>query len=91
MGLSVLFKDISTFEADAVVNSTNPQLIGYSGVDAILHRLGGESFEKECREKAGTLLPGEALYTRACNTSAISMTSAIRASTSCSTVCTTTS
>ncbi len=67
MSLTVLYKDITTVEADAVVNSSNPMLIGFSGVDSLLHQLGGEAFEAECREKEGTLLPGEAVFTHAYN------------------------
>ncbi|MBR0051464.1 MAG: macro domain-containing protein, partial [Firmicutes bacterium] len=67
MSLNVLTKDITTVEADAIVNSSNPWMIGFSGVDELLHRLGGEAFEAECREKAGELLPGEAVYTNAYN------------------------
>ena len=67
MALNVLYKDITTVADDAVVNSTNPELVGYSGVDAQLHALGGEAFERECREKAGILVPGEALFTNAYN------------------------
>ena len=67
MGLTVLYKDITTVEADAVVNSTNPLLYGFSGGDAQLHALGGPAFEKECAEKEGTLLPGEAIFTNAYN------------------------
>ena len=65
MSLTVLTKDITTVEADAIVNSSNPMLVGFSGVDSLLHQLGGEAFEEECREKEGTLLPGEAVYTNA--------------------------
>lgn len=67
MNLTVLYKDITTVEADAIVNSSNPTLTGYAGVDRLLHSLGGEEFEAECREKAGTLQPGEAVFTRAYN------------------------
>ncbi len=67
MSITVVYKDITTVEADAVVDSTNPELVGWSGVDRLLHELGGEAFEKECREKAGSLLPGEAVYTGAYN------------------------
>ena len=67
MGLTVLYKDITTVEADAIVNSSNPLLFGFSGGDAQLHALGGPAFEIECGEKAGTLLPGEAVFTHAYN------------------------
>ncbi len=67
MGLTVLYNDITSAEAEAVVNSSNPQLKGYAGVDRLLHSLGGAEFEAECREKAGSLKPGEAVFTRAYN------------------------
>ena len=41
MSLTVLTKDITTVEADAIVNSSNPMLVGFSGVDSLLHQLGG--------------------------------------------------
>ena len=67
MSFTVLYKDITTVEADAIVNSSNPFLYGFSGVDKILHELGGEAFEAECREKTGELVPGEAVFTHAYN------------------------
>ncbi len=67
MSLTVLYKDITTVEADAIVNSSNPELIGHAGVDEILHALGGPEFEAECDEKRGLLQPGEAIWTNAYN------------------------
>ena len=67
MSISILYKDITTVKADAIVNSTNPDMVGFSGVDAQLHALGGEAFDRECSEKAGILVPGEALFTHAYN------------------------
>ena len=70
MGLTILYKDITKFPVDAIVNSSNPFLIGHSGVDKLLHDLGGEAFEAECRSKVGILKPGEAIYTKAYNVAA---------------------
>ncbi len=67
MSLTVIHKNITVVEADAIVNSTNPELTGYSGVDELLHSLGGPELEAECREKRGLLKPGEAIWTHAYN------------------------
>jgi len=37
--------DITKLPVDAIVNSTNPGLVGYSGVDQLIHQLAGEEFE----------------------------------------------
>ncbi|MBR0416798.1 MAG: macro domain-containing protein [Firmicutes bacterium] len=66
MPFKVEYKDITTLEVDALVNSTNPEMVGYSGVDKIVHALGGEEFDRLCAEHKGKLRFGEALYTRAC-------------------------
>ena len=66
MPFKVEYKDITTLEVDALVNSTNPEMVGNSGVDKIVHALGGEEFDRLCAEHKGKLRFGEALYTRAC-------------------------
>ncbi len=66
MPFKVEYKDITTLKVDALVNSTNPEMVGYSGVDKIVHALGGEEFDRLCAEHKGKLRFGEALYTRAC-------------------------
>lgn len=65
MGLKVLFDDITTLEVDAVVNSTNSRLIGFSGVDLQIHQLGGAELEEACAPFSGKLTLGEAVSTRA--------------------------
>ena len=66
MPLRIVNKDITTLEVDALVNSTNPEMFGYAGVDKAVHALGGEEFERECDPQRGKLRFGEALYTKAC-------------------------
>ena len=65
MGLHIIKGDILSIDVDAVVNSTNMELIGYSGVDQLIHKIGGQKFEEECEALAGTCYPGEAVYTNA--------------------------
>lgn len=67
MPLHVIEKDITTMEVDAIVNSTNTSLIGFSGVDRIIHNLGGEDFENECFTKRDTCFLGESTFTKAYN------------------------
>ena len=66
MPFKILKKDITTIEVDALVNSTNSDMFGYSGVDKLVHELGGEDFDRECAQHKGRLRFGEALYTKAC-------------------------
>ncbi len=65
MSLKILFEDITTLKVDAVVNSTNPLLVGFSGVDRRIHELGGEELEAACAPYAGKLTLGEAVSTQA--------------------------
>ncbi len=65
MPLSVVNQDILTMKVDAIVNSTNHHMKGFSGVDQLLHEVGGEEFEKECRALRDKCVPGEAVYTNA--------------------------
>ena len=67
MGLKVLFDDITKLTVDAIVNSTNHRMIGYAGVDKLLHEIGGAEFEKECEALDSVNVPGEAVYTNAYN------------------------
>ena len=63
MPFRIINKDITTIKVDALVNSTNDSMIGFSGVDELIHKLGGEEFENECAKHRDELRYGEAIYT----------------------------
>lgn len=67
MSLHIIEQDITTMKVDAIVNSTNHHMIGYAGVDKLIHEIGGPEFEKDCRALDGKCLPGEAVFTKAYN------------------------
>lgn len=64
----VLTGDITTQEVDAVVNAANSTLLGGSGVDGAIHKVGGAQILEECRGLRRTRYPeglpaGEAVIT----------------------------
>ena len=65
MPLKIVNKDILTLKVDALVNSTNHNMYGFSGIDKVLHRMGGPEFEEECIKHRHELHYGEALCTKA--------------------------
>ena len=63
MPLQIIRQDITKMRVDAIVNTTNSRMIGYSGVDLAVHTLAGEELDAEC----ATLPPlevGQAQITR---------------------------
>ena len=48
MPLQIVRNDITKMEVDAIVNTTNAEMIGYSGVDYAVHSAAGKEFEEEC-------------------------------------------
>lgn len=52
MPLQIIRQDITKMRVDAIVNTTNEEMIGYSGVDLAIHTIAGEELDVECRELA---------------------------------------
>jgi O-acetyl-ADP-ribose deacetylase len=64
--LVLVHGDITVQATDAIVNAANSSLMGGGGVDGAIHRVGGPSILKECKEivaKQGRLPVGQAVIT----------------------------
>ena len=49
MPLQIIRQDITKMKVDAIVNTTNEEMVGYSGVDFAVHEGAGAELDKECR------------------------------------------
>ncbi len=66
MPLQIIRQDITKMQVDAIVNTTNEEMIGYSGVDFAIHEGAGPELDRECK-KLTPLGLGEAKITRGYN------------------------
>ena len=62
MPLQIIRQDITKMKVDAIVNTTNEEMIGYSGVDYAVHTAAGPELDAEC-EKIAPLGLGQAKIT----------------------------
>ena len=66
MPLHIIRQDITKVKCDAIVNTTNREMVGYSGVDLAIHNAAGPLLDKAC-EKLQPLGLGCAKITHAYN------------------------
>ncbi len=52
MPLQIIRQDITKMKVDAIVNTTNEEMVGYSGVDLAVHEGAGVELDKECQRLA---------------------------------------
>lgn len=52
MPLQIVRHDITKMRVDAIVNTTNEEMVGYSGVDLAVHTAAGPELDKECERVA---------------------------------------
>lgn len=52
MPLQIVRQDITKMQVDAVVNTTNEEMVGYSGVDFAIHRAAGSQLDAACAKLA---------------------------------------
>ena len=48
MPLQIIRQDITKMQVDAIVNTTNEEMVGYSGVDLAVHEGAGPELDMEC-------------------------------------------
>ena len=56
MPLQIIRQDITKMKVDAIVNTTNEEMIGYSGVDLAVHTIAGPELDEECAQIAPLFL-----------------------------------
>ena len=52
MPLQIIRQDITKMQVDAIVNTTNEEMIGFSGVDLAVHTVAGAELDEECARLA---------------------------------------
>ena len=66
MPLQIIRQDITKMQIDAIVNTTNEEMVGYSGVDLAVHTLAGKELDEACAKLAPLGL-GQAKITQGYN------------------------
>lgn len=66
MPLQIIRQDITQMRVDAIVNTTNEEMVGYSGVDLAVHEGAGPLLDMEC-SKIAPLGLGQAKITKGYN------------------------
>lgn len=66
MPLQIIRQDITKMKVDAIVNTTNEEMVGYSGVDLAVHEGAGPELDTECARIAPLGL-GQAKITKGYN------------------------
>jgi len=69
MPLQIIRQDITKMQVDAIVNTTNENMVGYDGVDLAVHQCAGAELDIECA-KLAPLEIGKAKITNGYNLSA---------------------
>lgn len=72
MKIKIMRADITSLDADAIVNAANSSLLGGGGVDGAIHRAAGKELLEACREIRRTAYPnglptGQAVITNGYN------------------------
>ena len=52
MPLQIIRQDITKMQVDAIVNTTNEEMVGYSGIDLAVHQGAGPLLKLECAKLA---------------------------------------
>ena len=52
MPLQIIRQDITKMRVDAIVNTTNEEMVGFSGVDLAIHTIAGAELDAECAKLA---------------------------------------
>lgn len=52
MPLRIVRRDITQMKVDAIVNTTNEKMVGYSGVDLAVHTAAGPKLDAACKKIA---------------------------------------
>ena len=69
MPLQIIRQDITKMQVDAIVNTTNAEMVGYRGVDYAVHQSAGPELDAEC-ERIAPLGLGSAKITKGYNLNA---------------------